>query len=71
MVVVMQERATEAQIEHVVRRLVEMGMDVHRSTGVTRTVLGAVGSGHPDPGIIEMIISASARSRIGTVPPGP
>jgi 3-deoxy-7-phosphoheptulonate synthase len=55
MVVVMQERATEAQIEHVVRRLVEMGMDVHRSTGVTRTVLGAVGSGHPDPGIIEML----------------
>jgi 3-deoxy-7-phosphoheptulonate synthase len=55
MVVVMQERATEAQIEHVVRRLVEMGMDVHRSTGVTRTVLGAVGSGHPDPGMIEMM----------------
>ena len=55
MVVVMQERATEAQIEHVVARLVEMGMDVHRSTGVTRTVLGAVGSGHPDPGLIEMM----------------
>ena len=40
MVVVMEERATEAQIENVVKRLVEMGMDVHRSTGVTRTVLG-------------------------------
>jgi 3-deoxy-7-phosphoheptulonate synthase len=55
MVVVMQERATEAQIERVVARLVEMGMDVHRSTGVTRTVLGAVGQGHPDPGLIEMM----------------
>jgi 3-deoxy-7-phosphoheptulonate synthase len=55
MVVVMQERATEAQIEQVVARLVEMGMDVHRSTGVTRTVLGAVGSGHPDKGLIEMM----------------
>jgi len=55
MVVVMQERATEAQVEQVVARLVEMGMDVHRSTGVTRTVLGAVGSGHPDPGLIEMM----------------
>jgi 3-deoxy-7-phosphoheptulonate synthase len=55
MVVVMQERATEAQIEQVVARLVEMGMDVHRSTGVTRTVLGAVGSGHPDPGLVEMM----------------
>ena len=50
MVVVMEERASEAQIEQVVARLVEMGMDVHRSTGVTRTVLGAVGQGHPGQG---------------------
>jgi 3-deoxy-7-phosphoheptulonate synthase len=55
MVVVMEERATEAQIEVVVARLVEMGMDVHRSTGVTRTVLGAVGQGQPDKGLIEML----------------
>ena len=55
MVVVMEERATDEQIEKVVSRLVEMGMDVHRSTGVTRTVLGAVGRGHPDKGLIEML----------------
>ena len=55
MVVVMEERASEEQIEKVVSRLVEMGMDVHRSTGVTRTVLGAVGRGHPDKGLIEML----------------
>jgi 3-deoxy-7-phosphoheptulonate synthase len=55
MVVVMEERATEVQIENVVKRLVEMGMDVHRSTGVTRTVLGAVGQGQPDKGLIEML----------------
>jgi 3-deoxy-7-phosphoheptulonate synthase len=55
MVVVMEERATEAQIEQVVSRLVEMGMDVHRSTGVTRTVLGAVGQGRPDAALIEML----------------
>src|SRR4029077_19706445 len=55
MVVVMEERASEAQIEQVVARLVEMGMDVHRSTGVSRTVLGAVGQGHPDKGLIEMV----------------
>jgi 3-deoxy-7-phosphoheptulonate synthase len=55
MVVVMEERASEAQIEHVVARLMEMGMDVHRSTGVSRTVLGAVGQGHPDKGLIEML----------------
>jgi 3-deoxy-7-phosphoheptulonate synthase len=55
MVVVMDERATEAQIELVVARLVELGMDVHRSTGVTRTVLGVVGQRRPDPGLIEML----------------
>src|ERR687887_2468273 len=55
MVVVMEERATEEQIEHVVARLVELGMDVHRSTGVTRTVLGVVGQHRPDPGLIEML----------------
>jgi 3-deoxy-7-phosphoheptulonate synthase len=55
MVVVMEERASEAQIERVVARLVEMGMDVHRSTGVTRTVLGAVGQGRPDAALIELL----------------
>src|SRR5712692_9376122 len=55
MLVVMDERATEAQIEQVVSRLVDMGMDVHRSTGVTRTVLGVVGQKRPDPGLIEML----------------
>ena len=55
MVVVMDERASEAQIELVVARLVEFGMDVHRSTGVTRTVLGVVGQNRPDKGLIEMM----------------
>jgi 3-deoxy-7-phosphoheptulonate synthase len=55
MVVVMEERATEGQIEKVVARLVELGMDVHRSTGVSRTVLGVVGQKRPDPGLIEMM----------------
>ena len=43
MVVVMEERAAEDQIQHVIATLVERGFDVHRSTGQTRTVLGAVG----------------------------
>src|SRR5258708_21232195 len=55
MVGVMEERASEEQIEKVVARFVEMGMDVHRSTGVERTVLGAVGQGHPEAGLIEML----------------
>lgn len=55
MVVVMEERATEAQIEKVVASLVEQGMDVHRSTGVNRTVLGVVGSHPADPELIGMM----------------
>jgi len=43
MLVVMQQGATEAQIQKVIDRLVEMGFTVHRSTGVVHTVLGGVG----------------------------
>ena len=43
MVVVMQERAAEDQIQHVIATLVDKGFDVHRSTGALKTVLGAVG----------------------------
>src|SRR5438105_5011167 len=43
MLVVMQEGASERQIQHVIDRLVEMGFTVHRSTGVLHTVLGGVG----------------------------
>jgi 3-deoxy-7-phosphoheptulonate synthase len=51
----MDERASEEQITKVVARLVELGMDVHRSTGVSRTVLGVVGQKRPDAGLIEMM----------------
>jgi 3-deoxy-7-phosphoheptulonate synthase len=44
MVVVMQEGATEEQVQRVINRLMEMGFDIHRSTGARHTVLGAVGS---------------------------
>ena len=53
MVVVMQERATEDQIQNVIDRLIQMGFDVHRSTGTTHTVLGAVG-GAPDVAVAVM-----------------
>jgi 3-deoxy-7-phosphoheptulonate synthase len=43
MVVVMRERASDAQVQSVIAKLTEMGFDVHRSTGALRTVLGAVG----------------------------
>jgi 3-deoxy-7-phosphoheptulonate synthase len=47
MVVVMHSGASDEQIQHVIDRLVSNGFDVHRSTGETNTVLGAVGV-HPD-----------------------
>src|SRR6201996_7921321 len=43
MVIVMQEGATDAQIQHVIDRLIANGFNVHRSTGESHTVLGAVG----------------------------
>ena len=43
MLVVMQEGAPETQVQQVIDRLVMMGFTVHRSTGVTHTVLGGVG----------------------------
>ena len=43
MVVVMEERAGEDQIQDVIATLVEKEFDVHRSTGALKTVLGAVG----------------------------
>ncbi len=43
MIVAMQEGATAAQVEHVMERLVEDGFKVHRTTGVTQTILAGVG----------------------------
>jgi 3-deoxy-7-phosphoheptulonate synthase len=43
MVVVMQAGAGEERIQAVIDRLVSMGFDVHRSTGASHTILGAVG----------------------------
>ena len=44
MVVVMQEGAAEDQIQRAINKLMEMGFDIHRSTGARQTVLGAVGA---------------------------
>ena len=43
MVVVMEVGAEEVQIEAVIAQLNEFGFDVHRSSGVNQTVLGAIG----------------------------
>ena len=46
MIVAMQEKASEEQIQQVIERLIGMGFEVHRSTGERQTVLGAVGARH-------------------------
>jgi 3-deoxy-7-phosphoheptulonate synthase len=67
MVVVMQEGATEAQIQHVVEKLVDLGFDIHRSTGVNHTVLGVVGGKVVDTKEIEILEGVGEVVRI-TVP---
>src|SRR5215467_4207526 len=55
MIVVMQEGAAEEQVQNVIDRLIQMGLDVHRSTGTAHTVLGAVGGTPVDPRDIELL----------------
>ncbi len=49
MIVAMQSGATEEDIQSVIERMVELGFNVHRTTGTTQTILAGVGSpGHFD-----------------------
>src|SRR5439155_26007780 len=49
MVIVMNEHATEDQVEKVIAALTQKGYDAHRSTGTTRTVIGVVGASRTPP----------------------
>src|ERR1700739_1510327 len=65
MLVVMQQGAEEAQIQQVIDRLIEMGFNVHRSTGVLHTVLGGVGGKDDfDMGIVEVMEGVKEVHRI-------
>jgi 3-deoxy-7-phosphoheptulonate synthase len=57
MVIVMEPGAGEEQIQRVIETLVEVGFDVHRSTGAQHTILGAVGvTTRPiDPRALELL----------------
>ena len=67
MIVVMQQGATEPQIQAVIDRMVEMGFDVHRSTGVIHTVLGGVGGkGEFDLAIFEVMEGVKEAHRIAS-----
>ncbi len=65
MLVVMQEGAPETQVQQVIDRLVMMGFTVHRSTGVTHTVLGGVGPVETfDPAAFEVLEGVQECHRI-------
>ena len=65
MLVVMQEGATEKQIEYVIDRLVTLGFTVHRSTGAVHTVLGGVGPiGQFEPADFEALDGVKEAHRI-------
>ncbi len=67
MIVVMQEGAGEPQIQAVIDRMVELGFDVHRSTGVIHTVLGGVGGrGDIDLAIFEVMEGVKDARRIAS-----
>ena len=44
MIVAMQDHATDEQIQQVIERMVELGFNVHRTTGETQTILAGVGT---------------------------
>ena len=67
MIVVMQEGANEQQIQNVIDRLVDLGFDVHRSTGVIHTVLGGVGGKDEfDLGVFEVMDGVKDAHRIAS-----
>jgi 3-deoxy-7-phosphoheptulonate synthase len=57
MVIVMAPSASEEQIQKIIEVLVGVGYDVHRSTGVSHTVLGAVGAPRErvEPSALELL----------------
>jgi 3-deoxy-7-phosphoheptulonate synthase len=61
----MRERASDDQIQSVIAKLMEMGFDVHRSTGALRTVLGAVGGTRQfDTALLEVLDGVQEVHRI-------
>jgi 3-deoxy-7-phosphoheptulonate synthase len=63
----MQESSSEDQIQHVIDQLVQMGFEVHRSTGARQTVLGGVGAPHEfDIREVEMMPGVQEAHRISS-----
>ena len=43
MIIVMASKATDGDIQHVVDRIIELGLKAHLSKGVERTIIGVIG----------------------------
>ncbi len=64
MIVAMQDRATEEEIQSVVERMMEIGFNVHRTTGTVQTILAGVGT----PGVFDHKEFEVLRRRRGSHP---
>ena len=72
MIIVMKRNATEPQIRAVIDKLVSGGLDIHRSTGAERTILGALGLPSADaeefralPGVKEVVRITKSEKETG------
>src|ERR1700691_5193752 len=67
MIVAMQERASEEDIQGVIERLVQVGFNVHRTTGAVQTILAGVGTpAHFDHKDFEVLAGVSEAVRISS-----
>jgi 3-deoxy-7-phosphoheptulonate synthase len=66
MIIVMEENATEEQVVRVVDRLVNLGFDIHRSTGARYTILGAVGARIADTRSLELLEGVNRVVRVSS-----
>jgi len=62
----MEEAATEEQISNVIDKLTKLGFDIHRSTGIQHTVLGAVGGRIVDTRDLELLDGVKEVLRISS-----
>ena len=66
MVIVMEETATEDQVSIVIDKLTHLGFDIHRSTGIRHTLLGAVGGQIVDTGDLQILDGVKEVLRISS-----
>ncbi|HEX9112977.1 MAG TPA: 3-deoxy-7-phosphoheptulonate synthase, partial [Nitrospirota bacterium] len=43
MIIVVKPDATEEQVDHIIKKIKDLGLQAHVSKGVERTIIGAIG----------------------------